>query len=81
MAGMSRMITCQNRVYLPFALQDQRLHCDGVSLEAIVQDAGTPVYVYSARAIREAYHALEGGFASRPRASRGAGSLMATTSI
>jgi len=62
------MITCRNRVYLPYALQDQRLHCDGVSLEAIVQDVGTPVYVYSARAIREAYHAIDGAFASHPHA-------------
>ena len=65
---MSRMITCPNRVYLPYALQDQRLHCDGVSLEAIVQEVGTPVYVYSARAVREAYHAIDAAFASHPHA-------------
>jgi len=63
---MSRMITCPNRVYLPYVLQDQRLHCDGVSLEAIVREVGTPAYVYSARAIRESYRALDGAFASHP---------------
>ena len=36
-AGMSRMITCRNRVYRPYVLQRQRLHCDGVSLEAIAE--------------------------------------------
>ena len=35
------------------------LVCDGVSLEAIASAIGTPVYVYSARAIREQYDALD----------------------
>ena len=35
------------------------LMCDGVSLEAIASAVGTPVYVYSARAIREQYDALD----------------------
>ena len=65
---MSRMITCPNRVYLPYVLQDQRLHCDGVSLEAIVREVGTPAYVYSARAVRESYRAIDGAFASHPHA-------------
>ena len=42
------------------------MHCDGVSLEAIVREVGTPAYVYSARAIRESYRALDGAFASHP---------------
>jgi diaminopimelate decarboxylase len=62
------MITCPNRVYLPYALQNQRLHCDGVSVDAIVREVGTPVYVYSARAIREAYRAIDDAFASHPHA-------------
>jgi diaminopimelate decarboxylase len=65
---MPRMITCRNRVYLPYVLHDQRLQCDGVSLDAIVEKTGTPVYVYSARAIREAYHAIDGAFAAHPHA-------------
>ena len=35
------------------------LMCDGVSLDAIADAVGTPVYVYSARAIREQYDALD----------------------
>ncbi|MEP7065888.1 MAG: diaminopimelate decarboxylase, partial [Gemmatimonadota bacterium] len=33
--------------------------CEGVSLDAIAKAVGTPVYVYSARAIREQYDALD----------------------
>ena len=35
------------------------LVCDGVSLEAIADAVGTPAYVYSARAMREQYDALD----------------------
>lgn len=35
------------------------LVCDGVSLESVAGAVGTPVYVYSARAIREQYDALD----------------------
>jgi diaminopimelate decarboxylase len=35
------------------------LVCDGVSLEAIADAVGTPAYIYSARAIREQYDALD----------------------
>ena len=35
------------------------LVCEGVSLESIADAVGTPVYVYSARAIREQYDALD----------------------
>lgn len=35
------------------------LVCEGVSLEAIADAVGTPAYVYSARAIREQYDALD----------------------
>jgi diaminopimelate decarboxylase len=44
------------------------LTCDGVSIEEIVHHVGTPLYVYSARAIREAYRAIGGAFASYPHA-------------
>ena len=40
--------------------------CDGVRVEAIVERVGTPVYVYSARAIRDAYRAIDDAFAAYP---------------
>jgi diaminopimelate decarboxylase len=42
------------------------LVCDGVSLEEIASRHGTPLYVYSAETIREAYRALDAAFASHP---------------
>ena len=36
------------------------LHCEGVALEAIAREVGTPAYVYSAAAIREQYERLAG---------------------
>ena len=62
------MIPCEIRVYLPYDLTDRRLTCDGVSLESIVERVRTPVYVYSARAIREAYRAIDEAFAGYPHA-------------
>ena len=44
------------------------LACDDVSVEAIVGHIGTPVYIYSARAIREAYGALDAAFSAYPHA-------------
>jgi diaminopimelate decarboxylase len=38
---------------------DGELVCEGVSLEAIADAVGTPAYVYSSRAIRDQYDALE----------------------
>ena len=40
--------------------------CDGVSISAIAQAAGTPVYVYSATTIRERYTELDEGFGDYP---------------
>lgn len=34
------------------------LHCEGVPLDALAEQAGTPLYVYSANAIREQYERL-----------------------
>ena len=62
------MIPCKIRVHPPFALQDRHLACDGVSLASIAEHAGTPVYVYSARAVREAYRAIDDAFAGYPHA-------------
>lgn len=46
-----------------FHWQDGILHADGVSLERLAEAAGTPTYVYSASAIRDAYRRLADGFA------------------
>jgi diaminopimelate decarboxylase len=49
-----------------FDLVDGRLHCEGVPLDAIAEEVGTPIYVYSAatlvrhaRVLREALAGLE----------------------
>ncbi|HEY1912459.1 MAG TPA: diaminopimelate decarboxylase [Vicinamibacterales bacterium] len=44
------------------------LVCDGVSLAEIAREVGTPVYVYSATALRERYHAIDAAFAGYPHA-------------
>jgi diaminopimelate decarboxylase len=55
-------------VYLPFQPSDHGLTCDGVGVRAIVNEVGTPVYIYSARAVREAYSAIDRAFAGYPHA-------------
>ena len=55
-------------VYLPFQASPQGLLCDGVSVQSIVDRVGTPVYVYSAQAIRHAYRAIDEAFADYPHA-------------
>ena len=60
------MITCELPVYLPFQPSERGLACDGVSLASIVDRVGTPAYIYSARAIREAYAAIDAAFAGYP---------------
>ena len=55
-------------VYLPFQPTTDGLVCDGVSVHAIAAQVGTPVYIYSAAAIREAYRAIDTAFASYPHA-------------
>jgi diaminopimelate decarboxylase len=55
-------------VYLPFQPTDDVLACDGVSLLAIAEAMGSPVYVYSAQGIRESYGAIDTAFASFPHA-------------
>ena len=44
------------------------LTVDGVAVEDVARALGTPCYVYSAAAIREAWQALDGAFAGRPHA-------------
>ena len=55
-------------VHQSFTPTQSGLACDGVSVEAIVEATGTPVYIYSARAIRDAYHAIDTAFAAYPHA-------------
>jgi diaminopimelate decarboxylase len=62
------MVTCGRRVYLPFQPSAHGLSCDGVPLQAISDETGTPLYVYSARAVREAYRALDEAFDGYPHA-------------
>lgn len=42
------------------------MHCEGVSLERIARDVGTPVYVYSAATIRDRYARLDQMLAAVP---------------
>ena len=62
------MIPCETLVSQPFQIADSGLVCDGVSVHSIVDQVGTPVYIYSARAIRESYHDIDRAFASYPHA-------------
>ena len=55
-------------VHQPFQPSDQGLLCDSVSVESIVERVGTPAYIYSARAIRNAYRAIDDAFAQYPHA-------------
>src|SRR5262245_62405218 len=66
--GNARMITCDSLVYQPFRPAGGALACDGVSIQSIVERAGTPTYIYSARAIREGYRDIDDAFASYPHA-------------
>ena len=55
-------------VYLPFQPSSAGLLCDRVSVHTIVEAVGTPMYVYSARAIRKAFTEIDGAFADYPHA-------------
>jgi diaminopimelate decarboxylase len=68
MGGNARMIPCESLVFLPFQSSARGLVCDGVSVRDIIERAGTPAYIYSARAIREAYAAIDEAFAAYPHA-------------
>ncbi len=48
-----------------FALRDGSLHCESVALEEIARRFGTPVFVYSRRAIVAAYRSYADAFAGR----------------
>jgi diaminopimelate decarboxylase len=62
------MITCGTLVSQPFQADSSGLSCDGISVAAIAEAAGTPLYIYSAKAIRDAYRAIDDAFAGYPHA-------------
>src|SRR5262245_24431039 len=62
------MISCVLLVYQPFQPSAAGLTCDGLPVQSIVERSGTPVYVYSAEAIRRAYRAIDDAFGSYPHA-------------
>jgi diaminopimelate decarboxylase len=62
------MIPCGTLVLQPFKATHTGLVCDGVSVAAIAAETGTPLYIYSARAIRDAYGMIDDAFASIPHA-------------
>ena len=62
------MITSDTLVNQSFRHSGGTLTCEGVSVESIVDSVGTPVYIYSGRAIRDAYRAIDDAFASYPHA-------------
>jgi len=45
-----------------FTYKNNELHCDGLSINKLAKKFGTPLYLYSATAIRERYRVLEGAF-------------------
>ena len=51
-----------------FSRTSEELACDGVSLAAIADAEGTPVYVYSAATLRQRYRELDAAFGDYPHA-------------
>jgi diaminopimelate decarboxylase len=49
-----------------FFREGNALVCDGVPLEDVGRDYGTPLYVYSAESIRRSYKSLDEAFAGHP---------------
>lgn len=49
-----------------FAYRDGQLYCEEVPLEAVARSQGTPTYVYSRRAILEAYEAYQRALTGLP---------------
>src|SRR5687767_2310909 len=55
-------------VHQSFTPTPNGLACDNVGIETIVEQVGTPTYIYSAPAIRDAYRAIDAAFAGYPHA-------------
>ena len=49
-----------------FFREGHTLVCDGVALETVAREHGTPLYVYSAESVRRAYRGLDEAFAAHP---------------
>jgi diaminopimelate decarboxylase len=45
-----------------FTYKNDELHCDGLAINKLAKKFGTPLYLYSATAIRERYRVLESAF-------------------
>jgi diaminopimelate decarboxylase len=50
----------------PFVYRNRTLYCDNVSLAALADDYGTPLYVYSARQILDRFQLFQQAFHNRP---------------
>ena len=50
----------------PFHYRGRTLLCDGVSLDALAEAHGTPLYVYSAEQIRHRFSLFQDAFAGQP---------------
>ncbi|MBS1799402.1 MAG: diaminopimelate decarboxylase [Acidobacteria bacterium] len=50
----------------PFLYRNRSLYCDGISLTALADTHGTPLYVYSAQQISYRFQLFQKAFASRP---------------
>ncbi|MBA3254713.1 MAG: diaminopimelate decarboxylase [Pseudomonadota bacterium] len=48
-----------------FSYREHRLHCEDVALDTLAQRCGTPLYVYSRRAIEDAYAAYASALSGR----------------
>jgi len=49
-----------------FKYRDQELYCEGVPVEKIAREVGTPVYIYSASTIRNHYRVIDRAFKAIP---------------
>jgi diaminopimelate decarboxylase len=49
-----------------FSRVDGALACEGVSLERVAAEVGTPAYVYSASVVRDRYQKLDAALAPMP---------------
>jgi diaminopimelate decarboxylase len=50
----------------PFHYREGELYCDDASLARMARDYGTPLYIYSAGAVRERFEMLDRAFGSQP---------------
>jgi diaminopimelate decarboxylase len=50
----------------PFDYRDGHLHCEGVALEALAAELGTPLYVYSRGELERAYRAFDDALTGLP---------------